>query len=294
MISSTHILRAGCKINLFLEVTGKRNDGMHTVASLLLPLPVPCDALRVTISNAQGMNFACSLPQLHTEYTTLHRAYDLFCDACGCRPGIDVFLQKGIPLGAGLGGGSADAAVFLRFLNRHMAGKGMPSLDAASLRDLAARIGADVPFFLLDAPALASGIGEILQPVPSPVAGMFLVLACPPLHIATRWAYALWDERGKNAASEYFPLPPLTLSGDPDTKRVVHGTWLKNDFESVMFPEYPELYELKCFFFRHGAAAAVMSGTGSSMFGVFASQDHAEKTAALLRKTYGRVFCRRL
>lgn len=281
----TLILRAGCKINFFLRVTGKRPDGYHTIESLFLPLSAPYDELHIMEESGSGLTLTCSLPELDPQQNTIFKAYALYADATGFAPGLAVHLKKGIPHGAGLGGGSADAAVLLRYLNERAAAKNAKPLTMEQMTALAARVGADVPFFLRSVPALAKGIGDKLTPVPHPVPGWSLVLVCPPVRVSTAWAFSAWDNREKQG----FFLRSLTISGENDRKPIVHGHWLENSFEAVVFRIHPELEELKKQLLVLGADAALMSGTGASVFGLFKQRERARAAAGKLSGA-GEVF----
>ena len=278
-------LRAGCKVNFFLRVTGKRPDGYHTLESLFLPLPVPYDTLHITEEAGTGLSLVCSLPELDPKHNTVQKAYALFAEATGFAPKLAVHLEKGIPHGAGLGGGSADAAVLLAYLHEKAADKGIGPLCGRAMTALAAKVGADVPFFLLNTPALAKGIGDELTPVPHPVPGWSLVLVCPPVHVSTAWAFSAWDNREKEKKS----LSSLTIFCESDRKPFVHGHWLENSFEPCVFRIYPQLEVLKKQLLVLGADAALMSGTGSSVFGLFKQHERARAAAEKLSAA-GEVF----
>lgn len=192
-------------------------------------------------------------------------------------------LEKGIPHGAGLGGGSADAAALLGWLNA----RAPEPLPLPELVGLAARIGADVPFFLYNVPCRASGIGERLVPCPewldaAGVAGAGLVLLCPGERVSTPWAYAAWDEWNRpltevrNGAINHASQRPL------DGASSIH--WLENSFEPPVFEAFPRLRRLREQLLRQGAFAAVMSGSGSSLFGLFRDAGTAFRVAEGFRE----------
>ena len=157
------VLRTGCKLNLFLQVCGLRPDGYHELQTLFYPLAEPYDEICLRPANKPGLNLVCpQLPTLATETTTLHKALDAFNRACDTKFGFEMLLNKQVPAGAGLGGGSANAAGLLRFLNREAGGQ---ALSVEKLFEVAAGVGADVPFFLFYGPAMAIGKGEKLTPV---------------------------------------------------------------------------------------------------------------------------------
>lgn len=297
-------LRAGCKVNLYLRITGVRPDGYHELDTLFLPLPEPCDLLHVTPRSEAGIAFTCTEPDVDPARNTVVTAYERFAAATGFRPGLAVHLEKHIPHGAGLGGGSADAAVLLRHLAAlcaQLAPGAVPTPEA--LQTLAAGVGADVPFFLMDGPARASGIGEELTPLaPGELAdlgltGMHLVLACPPVRVSTPWAYRAWDAANATApggpplpGSDAVPgqsakslRPCLTSESLEDRKPLSRGPWLTNSFEPVVFQTHATLRRTKEFLLRRGACAALMSGSGASLFALFRSHGTARDVAEVLR-----------
>lgn len=272
-------LRAGCKVNLYLDITGMRDDGYHEIESLFYPLSEPYDVLRIETRIEPGLALSCSIPALATDANILSRAYDRFAHATNFAPGVAVHLDKNIPMGAGLGGGSSDAAVFLRWLNDRA---GAAALDEAALRDLAVSLGADVPFFLLNRPAWVTGIGERVRELDLDLSAFALVLACPDVHVDTKWAYGRWDaahggmlERGRK---------PLTGS-EPTNKKLcfTNLSEFRNVFEEVVFPEFPVLYRIKQGLLRSGADVCVMSGSGSSLVAVFSSHAGAVRGADRMR-----------
>lgn len=280
-------LRVGCKINLTLRITGVRPDGWHELDTVFVPLREPFDTLRLSPGGGAGLTLGCDVPGIDPADNTLTKAYRLFAEASGFRPAVKATLEKGIPHGAGLGGGSADAAALLGWLNA-IAPAPLPVSDLAAL---AARIGADVPFFLYNVPCRASGIGERLAPCPawleeSGVGGASLVLLCPAERVSTPWAYGAWDRWAKSR-----PVP-LTegrneainhASQNPSAGRA-SIRWLENSFEPPVFEVFPRLRRLRERLLREGAFAAVMSGSGSSLFGLFRRAEDARRVAEGFRE----------
>ncbi|MDE7065926.1 MAG: 4-(cytidine 5'-diphospho)-2-C-methyl-D-erythritol kinase, partial [Desulfovibrionaceae bacterium] len=181
-------LHAGCKINLGLHITGVRADGYHELDSLFYPLPEPHDTLHIRENAVPGLTLECSRTDIDPRRNTVTRAYAAFSAATDFSPALQVVLEKGIPQGAGLGGGSADAGALLRALN---AWAPVP-LREAELVNVAAAVGADVPFFLYNRPCRVRGIGERMTPCEPDLSGLHLLLLCPDVHISTPWAYAAW------------------------------------------------------------------------------------------------------
>ena len=282
----------GCKINLFLRITGKRTDGYHELESLFLPLPQPSDTLEIALLPAHacmgGLRVSCDVPGIDPENNTLTKTYARYASATGFAPSLHVRLHKGVPHGAGLGGGSANSASFLLFLQNFAARNGYAPLDEAPLALLAANIGADVPFFLLNRPALAGGIGEKLTAVKNPCGGMHLVLVCPEQTVSTAWAFARLDEeRAKNRKNGYDGLTEAALR---DTRPIFHGMFLENDFEEVVFQTFPQLFQIWNELRALGANIARLSGTGSSLFGLFQDEGAAVKAVNSLRSKGFRVY----
>lgn len=282
-------LRPGCKINLFLRIVGVypdgRNKGRHELDTVFLPLDEPHDELLLREGKkGTGLSVRCDSPEVDPEQNTLTRAYALYAAETGFRPDLEARLIKGIPSGAGLGGGSSDAAALLLWLEAHSP---VP-LGSARLAATAAAVGADVPFFLINRPCRARGIGEVLSPCDiSGLTGMGLVLICPPLHVSTSEAYAAWDRQHAEPDS----CTSALTSADPGARE--SASWnlrekeavrrLENSFEDVVFKLHPQLAALKNALFCSGAQAAVMSGSGSALFGLFGTLGAAVQAARVFR-----------
>ena len=287
-------LVAGCKVNLGLRVTGRRPDGYHELDSLFWPLPEPCDILELYPRQQGGLEVVCQTEGIDPAHNTLTKAWAVFAEATGQvsgqAPGLMVHLHKGIPHGAGLGGGSSDAAALLRWLNAQLP---VP-LSGEELTRLAVRVGADTPFFLQDKPCIVQGTGEVLTPVSPQLSGHWLTLVCPDIHISTPWAFKELDR----LAPHYTQPPPensltkpacrangISLSGAGVVER------MHNDLEQAVFPRHPRLAEIKGQLLHHGAIAAVMSGSGSSMLGLFSNAATAGEACSTLGKAHGRAWC---
>ncbi|MCL1889550.1 MAG: 4-(cytidine 5'-diphospho)-2-C-methyl-D-erythritol kinase [Desulfovibrionaceae bacterium] len=268
------LLKSGCKINLFLEITGRRTDGYHSLNSWIMPLDEPHDEITIQTGNNAGAScqVSCRETGLDPLDNTLTKAYALFEQNVAPLPPLRIELRKGVPIGAGLGGGSANAGCFLLFCNSLSRKLGQKALEGDELLKLAAGVGADVPFFIMNTPARVSGMGEKLAPDLSPLLpleGMILLLVCPELRISTAWAYAAWDKMQNN--------PPCGLTIDPSRYRnkPALNCSLYNSLEKPVFAEYPQLAAIKNELLEAGAEFALMSGSGSSIFGIFADQDAA-------------------
>ncbi len=258
------------KINLWLEVIHKRPDGYHDLSSLMLPIGI-YDHLEIT--PASELSISCDHPHAPGDARNLAwKAAASFFEAAGMRGGVRIDLRKNIPVGAGLGGGSSDAAAVLLALDRTYPGR----LSSERLTALAASLGADVPFFLRRRPALATGIGESLEVVEG-LPNYPLVLIKPPLMVSTGWVYqSLKLTRGKSR---------ITLS------RLMTCPWrlcdvMENDLESVTLREYPVLVEIKEWLLGQGALGSLMSGSGPTVFSIFEDGSHAERVGVKAREVW--------
>jgi 4-diphosphocytidyl-2-C-methyl-D-erythritol kinase len=264
------------KINLGLDVVARRPDGYHNLETVFYPIPL-CDILEITPteeSDAPEYTFTMYNPMFDGDDNDnlVVRAYKTLA-ADHKLPKVQMSLYKNIPTGAGLGGGSADAAFTLKMLNS-MASLG---LSNEKLEEYAATIGADCAFFIKNQPAYATGIGNILAPTTCDISGYTLVLVKPDIHISTKDAYALVTP----AAAE----TPLTdiVSHPVDEWRGV----MKNDFEKSVFAKHPSMEKIKEKLDAMGAVYASMSGSGSSFFGIFKEEQELEN----IKKEFPGMFC---
>jgi 4-diphosphocytidyl-2-C-methyl-D-erythritol kinase len=281
------VLPVPCKVNLRLAVGPRRADGYHDIETVFLPLPEPADVFSLRRFDGPGeIDFVCSDPELENDDNLVVRAYRAYGAATGFAPRLEAMLKKRIPHGAGLGGGSADAATMLAYLNERAEDK---ALSPDALAKLAVSLGADVPFFLLGRPALATGVGEKLVPVDPGLAGWHVVVVCPSGRVNTAWAYAALD------AARTFPTKPgaqcLTSAFDANKRSFcVTGAPMRNDFEPVVFAAHPEIGRVKERLLAFGAAGALLSGTGSAVFGLFRTRHAAVVAMAQLSGNGPRVF----
>lgn len=265
LINETMIVYPNAKINLGLNVVARRPDGYHDIETIFYPVPLQ-DALEVQeLSGAATHTFRQSGTPLDcpAEQNLVMRALKLL-EADFQIPPLDIYLYKHIPSGAGLGGGSSDAAFMMCLLNE----KFHLGLSAEDLQRRLAALGADCPFFVQNRPAFATGIGDQLTPIDLSLKGWHLVLVKPDIHVSTRDAYA--------AIQPQEPLLPLTHI----VKRPVSEwqTLMHNDFEHSVFQRYPEIAAIKDRLRDLGATYAAMSGSGSAVFGLFAAPvEHVEE-----------------
>ena len=257
------------KINLGLDVVAKRPDGYHNLETVFYPIPLE-DVLEITtVKDANAPDFTFTMHNAVFEGDNndnlVVKAYKILA-ADHKLPKVEMALYKNIPTGAGLGGGSADAAFALKMLNG-IAGLG---LSDDRLEEYAAQIGADCAFFIRNTPAYATGIGNILTPTTCNISGYTLVLVKPEIHISTKQAYSLV----RPAA----PETPLT-----EIAKLPVEQWkglMKNDFEKSVFAAHPSMERIKEQLYEIGAVYASMSGSGSSFFGIFKEEQDIEKIKA--------------
>ena len=268
-------VRAYAKINLGLHVLGKRSDGYHNIETVFRLIDL-YDELEI-VQNDQGTYFSSNKPELSNDNTNLClRAAHLLRDLTGCHMGVEMKLTKRIPIGAGLGGGSSDAAATLKGLTK------LWSLDISpeELQTISESLGSDVPFFFTGQTAHATGRGEILESFALPLPYSILV-ATPPLHVSTAWAYSSL----RIAENRNRPKLRDLLSGTIRDTGALRRE-LTNDFEETVFRQYPEILKLKETMLSGGAEAALMSGSGSSVFGFFSSAENARTLASNLSTHY--------
>lgn len=245
-----------CKINLGLHILGKRDDGFHNLETVFYPVPFK-DALELIPSTNTGIEFTATGLAVdgNAADNLCVKAYHLLKKDFPEIPTIKIHLHKAIPLGAGLGGGSADAAFMLKLLNE----KFKLNLSTDQLINYALQLGSDCPFFIINKPCLATGRGEMLEEIAVDLSAYKIVLINPGIHINTGWAF-----------SNITPAQPAR-----SIKEIIHqpvNTWkdeLKNDFESAVFTAHPAIKEIKEALYTQGAVYAAMSGSGSTVFGIF-------------------------
>jgi len=246
-----------CKINLGLHIVEKRSDGYHNLETVFYPIQIT-DVLEVIPAHA-GKSFAFSVSGLpvagETETNLCVKAWQLLKKDFPQLPAVTMHLHKYIPMGAGLGGGSADSAFTLQLLNE----KYKLGLSAETLARYALQLGSDCPFFIFNSPVFASGRGEILQPLQLDLGRYSFLVVNPKIHISTAQAFGLIK-----------PGPPLVALSEAILQPV--DTWkeiIRNDFEEPAFYYHPELQEIKNWLYNSGAIYASMTGTGSCFYGIF-------------------------
>jgi 4-diphosphocytidyl-2-C-methyl-D-erythritol kinase len=272
-------IKAPAKLNLRLKITGRRADGYHELVSIMVPVDL-FDLLDLRLIPERRIEISCDGFQVPADESNLvHQAARSFFSKAGIQKGVAIKLTKNIPVAAGLGGGSSDAAATLMTLNEICA----QPLNLPELHAMAGELGADVPFFLRCEPALATGIGDVLEPLEKwPT--FWYVIVTPPIQVSTSWVYdALKLELTRG---EYDYIVKF-LKNDPFAVSAI----LENDLEEVTSSRFPIIDTIKAFLMNAGAEGALMTGSGPSVFGVFSSLNQALSAKQfLISQSLGDVF----
>ncbi|MBN1352271.1 4-(cytidine 5'-diphospho)-2-C-methyl-D-erythritol kinase [candidate division KSB1 bacterium] len=267
MESNTKIYSSNAKINIGLRILGKRPDGYHDIETVFQEVDLH-DTISMTPA-MDGIEITCSHPDLPTDERNLaYKAAALVKKTYSVSSGIQIFIEKRIPFGAGLGGGSSNAAVVLKGLSA-IWNLAIPKIE---LNALALQLGSDVPFFLEGGVALAHGRGEIITKVKS-FPNFICLLVYPNIEISTKWSYKNYNlfltKTKKNVKLGGSFLKSIKLR---EFRDVFH-----NDLEGIAFRHYPVLGKIKQQLFHYNAEFALMSGSGSTVYGLFDSETEAQK-----------------
>lgn len=268
-------MRCPAKINLFLKVTGKRPDGYHTLETLFLPFDGVADSLTLADGPA---GVRCTVDGAEFPDNLVCRAAEAYAERAGLDPAWDFALEKHIPIAAGLGGGSSDAAGALKLLNERYG-----RFSADELAGIAVGIGADVPFFLAPRPAWAAGIGEELRPLAA-VPDLPLVVVNPGFPVSAKWAYSHLDPAHIGPADTVRTAALETALTSGNARGVAAA--LHNELEYALYDKFPLLGILREFMLAHGARGVIVSGSGSSLFGVCADFAAGHALASALAEAF--------
>ena len=264
MTVRTLTAKAPAKLNLRLKVTGRRPDGYHELVSVMVPVDI-CDVLEFQVTPEKVQLVWEGLPVPVDETNLVVRAAQAFFGRSGLRGGVLARVTKNIPVAAGMGGGSSDAAATLLCLNHLWSGP----LTFETLRDLALQLGADVPFFLEPKPSIARGIGEVLEPI-ARWPELWYLTVTPRFQVSTAWVYG--NLRLGLTSNEYGRIKDRL-----GKESLAISQFLENDLESVTSVKFPMLDRIKKTLLDAGAEGALMTGSGPTVFGVFGSRKQAEQ-----------------
>ena len=268
-------LKARAKINLGLDVVRKREDGYHEVRMIMQMINL-YDKITMRRITESEIRVTTNLPYLPVnEDNLVYRAAKLLMDEFQVTEGVEIELQKYIPVAAGMAGGSSDAAAVMVGINRifHL------GLTKKQLMERGVKIGADVPFCIMRGTALAEGIGEVLTPLPA-MPHCSLVIAKPKIHVSTKFVY------GNLKANELKEHPDI----DGQVQALREGSLeqivakMGNVLETVTVPAYPVIDEIKKTMLKNDAMGAMMSGSGPTVFGIFEREERAQEVCRLLKK----------
>ncbi|WP_421763029.1 4-(cytidine 5'-diphospho)-2-C-methyl-D-erythritol kinase [Ekhidna sp.] len=249
------------KINLGLNIVSKREDGYHNIESCFYPIPW-YDSLEVIEAASFGFySYGLDIPGDSNSNLCI-KAYELI-RADHDIPLVEIHLLKNIPMGAGLGGGSADGAFTLKMLNNLFE----LGLSHSQLEAYALQLGSDCPFFIKNQPALAKGRGEQLEPIALELSGYYLAIHNPGIHVSTQEAYARVKPQ----------IPPTPIADLIHTTKNEWKEVLFNDFEASIFPNHPEIEQLKKEMYEAGASYASMTGSGSTVYGLFEEEIESDQ-----------------
>jgi 4-diphosphocytidyl-2-C-methyl-D-erythritol kinase len=260
-----------CKINLGLYITNRRNDGYHDLETVFYPLTGLTDALEVVPAKGSATRLLTEGAGIagETEQNLVWKAYELVKQRFPAKvPAMDIHLLKNIPMGAGMGGGSADGAFMLKLLNDYCS----LELTGKILAEMALQLGSDCPFFIYNTPQFAQGRGEQMTPLPLlDLSAYTIQVICPQLHVATKEAFTLITPR--KPVFDLRTIQELPVSQWRDV--------ISNDFEAPVFAQHPGMADIKRELYAQGAIYASMTGSGSAIYGIFEKGMGAKIEAAI-------------
>lgn len=273
--------RAYAKINLGLRILRKREDGFHDIETVFHPVDL-YDTIEFRSEDSKNASqrdiiIECSDPSVPLDESNLcWQAADALRRSVNTRKGVRIFIDKKIPVGAGLGGGSSDAGCVLRELPKFW----NVALSYERLYEIAASLGSDVPYFLRPGTALATGRGDVLEYFDFSLP-CWVVVVYPNIRVSTRWAYENWTEGERSDG--------VTLKEALTRHKTDPGTWrneLRNDFEEIIFQAYEVVKQVKEALYEGGADFALMSGSGSAVYGLFREEKRAREVLKKMQASY--------
>ena len=276
-------LKSRAKINITLDVTGKRPNGYHDLSMIMQTINL-YDILYIRKMHAQGIKLTTNLRWLPSDERNIaYQAVKLFKETYGITTGISIELNKRIPVAAGMAGGSSNAAAALIGMNTLFE----TGLEDKQLMELGLKLGADVPYCIMGGTALAEGIGDILTPLP-PMPNCYVLIAKPKINVSTPTVFKDLD------ISKIYKRPDTNKVIQAIAQRDINtvASNMCNVLETVTVKKYPVITTIKKTMLEYGAQGAIMSGSGPTVFGLYYSKDKAYKTARKLKLEYlvGDVF----
>ena len=273
---------AFAKLNLTLDVLGKRADGYHDLQSVMQTISIR-DDVEIDVRTGKPWRLLCSVESIPTDERNLAwKAAKIYCDAMGKDPeGLEIRIVKRIPVGAGLGGGSADAAAVLRALNRHYG----EALSVLALAELGAQVGSDVPFCVVGGTAMVEGRGERLRKLPD-LPDCIFVVCKPDFSVSTPELYEKIDTVAIPHRPDNQAMESALLAGD--LGKVAQNVY--NVFDPVVTSEHLELNYIKSICNSYGALTEQMTGSGSAVFAILPSFEYAAVVCEMLKENYPNIY----
>ncbi|WP_303861367.1 4-(cytidine 5'-diphospho)-2-C-methyl-D-erythritol kinase [Alkalibaculum bacchi] len=273
-------LEARAKINLTLDIVNKREDGFHNVSMVMQTISL-CDTLHFKVIE-KGIKLNSNNPRLpKDERNIIYKSAKLLLEQTKVDKGIEVYVKKRIPIAAGLAGGSSNAASTIIALNKLW----NLNLEDKSILEIGAKIGADVPFCMIEGTALAEGVGDVLTNL-DPLPKFYVVLVKTSIRISTPWAYSLVNVKSIKNHPENLKMIEGIQGGDVQ----MITSKMRNVFEDFIFKKYPRLTDIKEKMIRLGALNSLMSGSGPTIYGLFEDEKTAKNAYSELKKSYKEVF----
>jgi len=275
MILDRISVEAAAKINFGLNILEKREDGFHNIETIYIPLQLKD---KITLEKRRkGIVINCDHPDVPLNDQNLaFQAAKLLRTKGRFSGGVTITIDKKIPVAAGLGGGSSDAAAILKGLNILW----NTNFSVKTLKKLGLEIGADVPFFIINTPCIGKGKGEILQPIPFKYSNSWIAVIYPNIKIDSKWAYDNFALTKDKKILNFYSF--LKKSKDPKELRKT----IINDFESVVFSKYPEIENIKKSLYDLGADFSLLTGSGSTIYGIFKRRETAQKACEKFRSKH--------
>jgi len=273
-------MKTPSKINLFLKVTERCENSYHNIKTLFMPLENPADEIKINFERATGIRIICETPEVPCDERNLcYKAASKYADSCGINPNWEITITKEIPIAAGMGGGSSDAAAVLRILNEKY-----KKLTEKELAAIALHCGADVPFFLSPRPALAGGVGDIFEYPELSFPKIPLLLTNPGFPIPAAWAYKNLcpDNIGELATGyEQEIIDALQKNNLKKLSELIH-----NDLAIACYDKFPVLGILKAELLASGALSAEITGSGPTLFALFENSEKRDESANCLKQNH--------
>ena len=269
-------LKAYAKINVGLRITGQRDDGYHSIMTLYQTVNI-YDEVKLNLKDEQGVTFNWHGEKVPDgDDNICSKAANSFFKFIGEEKSVNIELEKTLPVGSGLGGGSSDAACVIRGLNELLDAK----LSIKNMEEIASELGADIPFFIRGGCQYAEGIGDELSPGELSEEWV-LLLVVPDIHIDTSWAY-----EGIHPLSLTRNINDVNLASFPHNGDAKNRKMFRNDFEPLVFSKYPEIGDIKKGLLRSEAEFASLSGSGSAVYGLYETTEKAEEAMKLVSREH--------